>query len=102
MLDKSRKTMTFKLLSVAENDYKSDTLAAVSVYNYYGAGGGSGCIKTKVEVSDRRKITITSTDGNKSTSLEIKNTDIESLIEFLKDAQLFVSESELFNAIRGK
>jgi hypothetical protein len=100
MLDKSRKTMTFKPLSVAENDYKSDCLAAESVTHYYGPGG-CGCVTTRVEVSDKGKINITNADGGRFTKIEIKNADIKSLIEFLQDAELFISEAKLFNTIRA-
>ncbi len=101
MLNKSTKPMTFDPLTVAENDYKSDSIAAVSINNYY-RDGRSWCVKTKVEVSDERKITITNDDGNRYTTLEIDNTNIESLIEFLQEAQLFISEAELFKKIKGK
>jgi hypothetical protein len=94
--------MQLKELSVAENDYKSDTLAAEAV-------SITGNEKLRIEITETGGLIVSlynfpQWSRNKpvrTQRIAFHGLDLEELEEFIQNAKQFISEAEMVRTIKG-
>ena len=93
--------MSMQILSVAENDGKSESLAARQIA--YSSHGG---VQLHVEIGFDRSLLVSKKPigipGGKVDMVQFSCLDIDGMIEFLLEAKRLISEEDMYKKLAGK
>ena len=92
--------MTYKILTVAEDNYESDRLTAV--FPSYG-GRFQDPSQMTISVSAYRKVVIKRINqGIVNGSLEFQDLDIDGIIQYLQEVKTFLHEEDMIKVLMGQ
>lgn len=90
-----------QILSVAENDGKSESLAARQTL--YGSHGG---VQLHIEIGFNRTLHVSckpiGIPGCKVDTVNFSGLDVDGMIEFLQEAKRLISEEDMYKKLVGK
>lgn len=93
--------MTFNILSVAENDGDSNSMAATQTQHSWSPGINVGEEKLYVKIDVKRNITIkASRAGRIQNTIQFSGLDLNSFIRFLEEVRMFISEEEMIAILK--
>lgn len=89
--------MKFNILSVNEDGGVSSRLTGVQ-RNFHTSGDNT----LRISVSEKGNLMLVRTFNGKSTAFDFDRADIDGIIDFFKEAKIFMDEARLVEKLTGK
>ncbi len=88
-----------KILTVSEDEGKSDCLSAIARFPTYGENSG----RFYISIDTERKLTIMVRRGkfSRDDTIIVEKIDVDSFLEYLQDVKQFLSEYDVYDRIKG-